>query len=90
MDIQTFHDNLSIDERFDIIKKAHIVDYQKVLTHDFLVNMGYQKPTIANVKAKEMAGKIIYSKKDKIIESLMKGGMSKKEATKEYDENIAM
>ena len=90
MDIQTFHDNLSIDERFDIIKKAHIVDYQKVLTHDFLVHMGYQKPTKANDKAKVLAGKIIYSKKDKIIESLMKGGMSKKEATKEYDENIAM
>ena len=73
-----------------IIKKAHIVNYQEVIKNDFLTNMGYQKPTKANDKAKVLAGKIIYSKKDKIIESLMKGGMSKKEATKEYDENIAM
>ena len=90
IDMQTFHDKLSNDERFDIIKKAHIVNYQEVIKNDFLTNMGYQKPTKANDKAKVLAGKIIYSKKDKIIESLMKGGMSKKEATKEYDENIAM
>ena len=89
-DMLTFHDSLSIEEKFDIIKKAHIVNYQEVIKNDFLVGMGYQKPTKANDKAKVLAGKIIYSKKDKIIESLMKGGMSKKEATKEYDENIAM
>ena len=86
MDLQTFHDSLKNEEKFAIIKKAHLVEYQKVLTTSFLENMDYQAPSQKKDDLrKEGATKIIFDIKDGFVKALMNAGQSEKDAIKAYE-----
>ena len=90
IDMETFHNSLSDDERFDVIFAKHKVNYRKeYLRPKFEEHMGYKKPSKINDKIKQAEAKITFSIRTNTIEALVKNGMSKKDATKLFDEQIA-
>ena len=90
IDMETFHNSLTNDERFDVIFAQHKVDYRKnFLRPKFEEHMGYKKPSVLNAKIKQAETKIIFSIRTKCIEAFVKNGMTNAVATKLYDEQIA-
>ena len=90
LDMETFHNSLTDDERFDVIFAQHKVNYRKeYLRPKFEEHMGYKKPSKINDKIKQAEAKITFSIRTNTIEALVKNGMKKKDAEKLFDEQIA-
>ena len=90
IDMETFHNSLTNEEKFDVIFAQHKVNYRKeFLRPKFEEHMGYKKPSVLSNKIKQAETKIIFSIRTNCIEAFVKNGMSKKDATKLYDEQIA-
>ena len=85
LDVETFHNGLSLDEQKSAIRGYHVVKYQE-LQKDELKNALGAKTSVTQDKIRKEAVKIIFSMKDKFIAKLIEKGFSKKEAEKSYDE----
>ena len=83
LDVETFHNGLSLDEQKSAIRGFHVVKYQE-LQKDELKNALGAKTSVTQDKIRKEAVKIIVDIKDGFIKTLMETGMSKKDAEKKY------
>jgi len=85
LDVETFHNGLSIDEQKSAIRGYHVVKYQELQKND-LKNILGAKTSVTQDKIRKEAVKIIVDIKANFIKTLTELGMSKKDAEKKYQQ----
>ena len=85
LDVETFHNGLSLDEQKSAIRGYHVVKYQELQKNELWNALG-SKTSVTQDKIRKEAVKIIVDIKANFIKTLTELGMSKKDAEKKYQE----